>query len=73
MHRNILKSLVALALVSSPAPILAQSTADDVEATETAQGAGLWIGAAMLAAVVAIILFHDELFDGEETDEPASP
>lgn len=71
MAQKLLKSLVALALVASPLPALAQGADAPVADAQGSQGGSLWIGIFMSAAVLALIFGHDEIFDDD--DEPASP
>ncbi len=68
---KILKSFVALALVASPLPALAQSADAPASQSQGPQGGSLWIGIFMTAAVLALIFGHDEIFG--DNDEPASP
>jgi hypothetical protein len=72
MAQKILKALAALALVASPLPAFAQTTDAPASTSQGPQGAGLWIGIFMTAAVLALIFAHDEIF-GDSNDEPASP
>jgi hypothetical protein len=71
MAQKFLKSLVAFALVASPLPVFAQAADAPAADAQGPQGAGLWIGIFMTAAVLALIFGHDEIFD--DNDEPASP
>ena len=68
------KALAALALAGMSVPAVAQNYPPGEAAAETAQGAGLWIGALMTLVVLGVVIWHDELFDDDEDfDEPVSP
>lgn len=71
MARKILKSFLALALVASPLPAFAQSADASASQSEGPNGASLWIGISMFAAVLALIFGHDEIFG--DNNEPTSP
>lgn len=75
MAQKLLKSFVALALVASPLPALAQSADPAVSEAQGPQGGSLWIGILMSVAVLALIFGHDEIFDDDEEGAraPVSP
>ncbi|MDB5697890.1 MAG: hypothetical protein JWN69_694 [Alphaproteobacteria bacterium] len=69
--KSIVKSMVAIGLVVAPLPALAQTGDATVAEAQGPQGASLWIGILMGAAVLALIFAHNDIFGNN--DKPVSP
>lgn len=73
MESPLSKAVAALALAGTAAPAAAQPAPPPPAATESPEGAGLWIGVLTALVVAGVAIWHDELFDDDEPDLPVSP
>ncbi|MDT9598911.1 hypothetical protein [Sphingosinicella rhizophila] len=81
MASKTVNALAAAALILSSAAAAAATAPPVAPASETVPAgqseldgaaAGTWFGVLFTLATILVIAFHDELFDGDDDEEPVS-